>query len=217
MDTHSRYASLGFDSTKIGFGRRCGIVVVDFQRSLTDPSFPMGGGARIDAAVEATARLLAPARAAGLPVASCVTGYSSARDALRWKIADVENWILGTPGCDLDPRIHDPAYDTLVIKRAPSIFFQTGVSSFFTQEGVDTVIVTGCATSGCIRASVIDAFSHGFRVILPEECSGDHDAQTHAANLCDMGRRYADVMPLAEVLAHLESLPQAKTEAPVLP
>lgn len=209
MDMLSRYSALGFGTGQIGFGARCGVVVVDFQRSLTDPSFPIGGGPRIDAAVEATARLLAPARAAGLPVASCVTGYSSTRDALRWKIADVENWILGTPGCDFDPRILDPNYDTQVIKRAPSIFFQTGVSSFFTQEGVDTVIVTGCATSGCIRASVIDAFSHGFRVIIPEECVGDHDPQTHAANLGDMGRRYADVLPLGEVLAHLESLPQA--------
>ncbi len=201
------YADAGYGTGPLGFGRHCGIVVVDFQLGLTDPSLPMGNCPAIAAAVENTARLLAVARDAGLPVAVCITGYSGARDALRWKIGDVKNWIIGTDRCKPDPRIHNPAYDMLVVKRAPSIFFQTGVQSYFTQEGVDTVIVTGCSTSGCVRASAVDAFSHGFRVIVPRECTGDYDEATHARNLEDIARRYCDVVPLATVIAALAAQP----------
>lgn len=203
------FQAMGYGTQGIGFGRRCGVVVVDFQRSLTDPDFPMGGSAAISAAVDRTAELLSVVRAAGLPVATCYTGYSSARDALRWKIADVANWIHGSPGCEIDPRVYDAEYDTVFAKRAPSIFNETGVTGFFVQEGVDTVIVTGCVTSGCVRASVIDAFSAGFRVIVPEECCGDFDPAAHAANLADVGRRYCDVMSTAEVLAHLSGTARA--------
>lgn len=203
------YTDMGYGDQSIGYGRRCGVVVVDFQRSLTDPSFPMGSCKAISDAVDRTAKVLDAARAAGLPVATCYTGYSSARDALRWKIADVVNWIHGTPGCEIDPRVLDKDYDTVFAKRGPSIFFETGVSGFFVQEGVDTVIVTGCTTSGCIRASVIDAFSNGFRVIVPEDCCGDYDPQAHANNLADIGRRYCDVTGSAEVLSHLTALARA--------
>ena len=199
------FTDMGYGDHSIGFGGRCGVVVVDFQRSLTDPSFPMGDCPAISEAVDRTAELLAVARAQGLPVATCYTGYSSARDALRWKIADVVNWIHGSPGCEIDPRVYDKDYDTVFAKRAPSIFFETGVSGFFVQEGVDTVIVTGCVTSGCIRASVIDAFSNGFRVIVPQECCGDYDPGAHASNLADVGRRYCDVVGLADVIAHLRA------------
>lgn len=199
------FTDMGYGDTRIGFGRRCGVVVVDFQRSLTDPAFPMGSCQAISDAVDRTAEVLAVARAQGLPVATCYTAYSSPRDALRWKIADVVNWIHGSEGCELEPRIYDKDYDTVFVKRAPSIFFETGVNGFFVQEGVDTVIVTGCVTSGCVRASVIDAFSHGFRVMVPEDCCGDYSAQAHANNLADIGRRYCDVMTSVEVLAHLQA------------
>ncbi|QEW18676.1 Maleamate amidohydrolase [Marinibacterium anthonyi] len=203
------FSQMGYGDHSIGYGRRCGVVVVDFQRSLTDPSFPMGDCKAISDAVERTAEVLAMARAQGLPVATCYTGYSSARDALRWKIADVVNWIHGSPGCEIDARVFDKGYDTVFAKRAPSIFFETGVNGFFVQEGVDTVIVTGCTTSGCIRASVIDAFSHGFRVVVPEDCCGDYSAQAHANNLADIGRRYCDVTSSAEVLKHLSAAARA--------
>ncbi|CAN0588674.1 unnamed protein product, partial [Ectocarpus sp. 12 AP-2014] len=120
------FTDMGYGDRSIGFGRRCGIVVVDFQRSLTDPAFPMGQCPAISDAVDRTAELLAVARAQGLPVATCYTGYSSGRDALRWKVADVVNWIHGSPGCEIDPRVYDAGYDTVLAKRAPSIFFESG-------------------------------------------------------------------------------------------
>ena len=93
-------------------------------------------------------------------------------------------------------------------KGAPSIFFQTAAAPFFVRQNVDTIIVTGCTTSGCVRASVIDAFSYGFRVTVPEDCVGDVEEGPHVANLRDMGRRYADVLDLQACLEYIASLPR---------
>jgi maleamate amidohydrolase len=91
-----------------------------------------------------------------------------------------------------------------VCKKAPSIFFETGVSSYFVKERVDTVIVTGCNTSGCIRATAIDSFSHRFRTIMPEDCVGDIEEGPHRDNLRDIGRRYVDISTADACLAHLD-------------
>ena len=93
-----------------------------------------------------------------------------------------------------------------MIKSAPSIFFATPVHRYFTRHNVDTVIVCGCMTAGCVRASVVDSFSYGWRTIVPEECVGDVDQGPHDANLLDIRRRYADVLPLEEVMAYIEAL-----------
>jgi maleamate amidohydrolase len=106
----------------------------------------------------------------------------------------VHELIEGTPGTALDPRIAEAGPDVVLTKTAPSIFFATPAASILTREGVDTVIVTGCITSGCVRASIIDAFSLGFRVQVPEDCVGDHDEAAHRQNLADVGRRYADII-----------------------
>ncbi|MFQ5466674.1 MAG: isochorismatase family protein, partial [Kiloniellaceae bacterium] len=95
-------------------------------------------------------------------------------------------------------------YDVAVCKTGPSIFFQTPVMPFFVKERVDTVIVTGCVTSGCIRASVIDAFQFGFRTIVPEDCVGDHEEQPHNDNLRDVGRRYCDVTESGAAIDYIE-------------
>ena len=94
----------------------------------------------------------------------------------------------------------------MVCKTGPSIFFNTPVVSFFVKQRVDTVIVTGCNTSGCIRGSTIDSFTYGFRTIIPEDCVGDLDEQPHLDNLRDVGRRYADISSLAEVMEYLNSI-----------
>jgi maleamate amidohydrolase len=139
-------------------------------------------------------------------MACCYTAYSSARDAPLWKIPAVVNeFHHGHPSTELDGRIYDRAYDMVVCKNAPSIFFNTAVASYFIKDGVDTVIVSGCNTSGCVRASINDAFSYGFRVIVPEPCCGDVEEGPHRDNLRDVGRRYADVVELEEVLAYIET------------
>ncbi len=198
------YAERGYGDQPIGYGERPGIVVVDYQLAFTDPAFAMGGAPLIKRGLENTARLLEVARPLGVPVASCYMAYGSERELPYWKVKGCRELIVGHPGTALDPAIHDPDYDLVVMKGGPSIFFNTPVSDFFIKERVDTVIVTGCITSGCIRASVIDSFSHRFRTIVPEDCVGDHEEAPHRANLDDVNRRYADVTDCDEVIGYLE-------------
>lgn len=201
------YAARSYGSRKVGFGERPGIVVIDFQKAFTEAKYPLGGAPLVMRGVENTRRILQVARRQGIPVANCYTAYKSERDMPYWKVGMVhESFIHGDPSTELDPAIYEPDYDVVVCKTGPSIFFQTAVVPFFVKERVDTVIVTGCITSGCIRASTIDSFQWGFRTIVPEDCVGDHDEQPHKDNLRDVGRRYADISSSDEVLAYFEEL-----------
>ena len=201
------YKDIGFGAHSVGFGERPAIAVVDFQTGFTDPKYTLGGRPLVERAVQNTARLLTAARAANVPVATCYTSYTSERDAPYWKIPPVvEEFHHGHPSTELEPRIYDKNYDVVYCKTGPSIFFQTAITQYFVKERVDTVIIAGCNTSGCIRASVIDAFSYGFRVSVPEECVGDVEEGPHQANLMDVGRRYADIVALDDVLDYLETI-----------
>ncbi len=203
------YAARGYGGGSIGFGKRIGVAVVDFQLGFTDSRFPLGGAALTERAVRNTAILLSAARSAQLPVVSCYTAYHGVEDAPRWKVPPViEGLRHGVEATRLDPRIQDAEYDVVLCKSAPSIFFHTAAAPIFVRQGVDTIIVTGCTTSGCVRASVIDAFSYGFRVIVPEDCVGDVEQGPHVANLNDVGRRYADVVDLQTCLDHIAALPR---------
>lgn len=200
------YKARSYGDGDIGMKGKVGIVVVDFQLAFTDPAFPMGGAPMVVQAVENTARLLAVARSHNVPVISCFTAYTSERDMPHWKIAVVREQLrVGHPGTALDPRIVDKDYDVVIQKFGPSIFFQTIVVPFFVKEGVETVIVTGCTTSGCVRASVIDSFQWGFRTIVPEDCVGDHEEGPHKANLRDVGLRYADINTSEDVIAYIKA------------
>lgn len=199
------YRDIGYEATEIGFGERPGILVVDLQVGFTDPRFPLGGRPLVRRAVGNTARVLAAARRANLPVANCYTAYGSERDMLHWKIGPVrESFYEGAPCTEMEPRTADPDYDYIFRKSAPSIFFQTPVASFLTRNRVDTTIVMGCMTSGCIRASVVDSFSNGYRTMVPEDCVGDAEEGPHRDNLRDVGRRYADIVSSGRVLDYIE-------------
>lgn len=201
----SSYEDASYNAGEIGFGSRPAILVVDFQTAFTDPKYPLGGFQRIHDARDRTAELLDVARRCNVPVASCWTGYKSRQDMPHWKIGAVhDQFYWDHPSMELDQRIHDPEYDFAFCKSAPSIFFRTPLDTFLTKQGVDTVIVTGCTTSGCIRATVIDSFSYGYRTVVPEECAGDAEEGPHQDNLRDVGRRYADISTLADVSAYLE-------------
>jgi len=203
------YAERGYGSRPLGFGAKIGVVVVDFQRGFIDPEFPMGGAPMVDQAVRNTVPVIEAAKRSGLPVIACVNGYDSPRAAPHWKVAPVFDLLRGTPAVQLDPRIAAAGPDVTLMKSAPSIFFGTSAAAILTKERVDTVIVTGCITSGCVRASVIDAFSLGFRVMVPHDCVGDHDEAAHAQNLKDVERRYADVIDAATAIAAIEQWRQA--------
>lgn len=196
-----------YGALPVGFGERPAILVVDFQKGFTDPACVMGKSPRVHAARDRTVELLAHARRCQIPVASCYTAYHSARDVPRWKVGAVRQGFLeGSREAEMDDLIADPAYDYILRKTAPSIFFQTPLTGFLTKHGVDTVIVTGCVTSGCVRASVIDAFSSGYRTVVVEDCCGDPGKEEHEANLRDVGRRYADIVTSSDVVTYLDDI-----------
>jgi len=200
------YSRRSYGAIPVGTGEKPGIVVVDFQLGFTDPQYSLGGAPLVMRAVENTAKLLEVARKNGVPVAVCNTAYLNEREMPYWKITAVrETFLHSHPSTRLDPRIYQPDYDVAVTKKGPSIFFQTGVADYFTKERVDTVIITGCNTSGCIRGSALDSFSLRYRTLVPEDCVGDIEEQPHRDNLRDIGRRYVDVVDLAYCVDYLES------------
>ncbi|WP_428662205.1 isochorismatase family protein [Reyranella sp.] len=200
------YARRSYGAIPVGTGERPGIVVVDFQVGFTDPQYPLGGAPLVVRALHNTAKLLKVARRHGVPVAVCNTAYLNEREMPYWKITAVrETFLHSHPSTRLDPLIYDAAYDVHVTKKGPSIFFETGVANYFTKERVDTVIVTGCNTSGCIRGTALDSFSLRYRTLVPEDCVGDIEEQPHRDNLRDIGRRYVDVVDLAFCTDYLES------------
>ncbi|MDH3839807.1 MAG: isochorismatase family protein [Chromatiales bacterium] len=207
------YKEVGYEHGKTEFGTNPAILVVDLQLGFTDPRYPLGSLPMVDSATNCTAQLLHLARSRGVPVAKCYTAYHSERDMPRWKVRPVhEHFFYGDESLALDPRIHHESYDFTFCKNAPSMFFHTPLITFLAKHKVDTTIITGCVTSGCVRATTVDAFSYGFRVIVPPECVGDADEIPHRQNLIDVHRRYADVVSFDDVMEYL-----AKVDGPLTP
>ncbi len=202
-----RFDEVGYGDTRVGFGKRPAIVGVDMQVGFTRPEWPAGNSPYIHRAVENSAKLMNAARRLGIPVANCNVAWGSERDMQYWKVGLLYSGMFyGDPSTEFDKQIIDKDYDFWFTKSAPSAFFGTSLTSFLNKQEVDTVIVTGCTTSGCVRGTVNDSFSYGFRTIVPEECVGDMEEGPHWDNLRDVGRRYADVVKLSDVLEYLESL-----------
>jgi maleamate amidohydrolase len=190
---------------RVGFGRAPAVVVVDFVRAYTTPGAPLYAPAVVDA-VRATAPLLARARARELPVVYTQVLYS--KTALEGGVFVQKVPVLRTlvPGAELAaivPELAPHEQDVVLTKHYASAFFGTSLASLLTARRVDTLIVTGCSTSGCVRATAVDAMQHGFRVIVPRECVGDRAPEPHAANLFDIDSKYGDVMSLADVMEAL--------------
>ena len=202
------YRGVGYSTGEIGCGRKAAVLVVDWQTAFTDPRYALGGLERLHRARDETAQFLAVARGAGLPVAACYTAYCSTRDMPLWKVEAVrKEFFYGHPCTEMDPKIFD-ASDFTYCKNAPSMFFQTPLISYLVRENVDTVFVTGCTTSGCVRATIVDAFSYGFRVQVIADCCGDAEQGPHDDTLRDVGRRYADITDRARAEAWIRT--QAK-------
>lgn len=195
------YSAAGFGATTVGYGERMAILVVDFQRGFIDSKFTLGGSDLVARAVTNSEILLAEARRYQLPVIQAHQASCSERDMLNWKIpAVLTDFHVGREETELDARLYDPSYDVVVRKIGPSLLFQTPAIQHLIKERVDTVIVIGCNTSGCVRATIVDAFSYGFRVIVPEDCCGDVERGPHDDNLRDVNRRYADVVTMDDVI-----------------
>jgi maleamate amidohydrolase len=194
---------------RVGFGRVPALVVVDVQRGFTDPASPLGAVA--DTAIACIGGLAQAAHSAGIPVIYTVCVWHP--EATNWarKIPAQRTLIRGSVWTELDGRLSADPRDAVVEKHFASAFFRTGLDTLLTERGVDTVIVTGLTTAGCVRATVVDGCSHGFRVIVPAEAVADRDSASHAMSLADMDGRYADVLACDEVAAHLASSTDVST------
>lgn len=174
--------------------------------ALQTQSSSWGRSERIHAARDRTVPLLEAARRAQIPVACCFAGWQSAKDIQPWKVEALHHeFFVGSPALELDPAIVDVEYDFTFMKCAPSMFFQTPIIPFLNKHSVDTTIITGCVTSGCIRATAIDAFSYGYRTVVVDDCCGDPTYESHQANLTDIGRRYADIRQSEDILGYIDT------------
>ena len=211
---------------RMGFGRRPAVIVIDAQRYMVgaegdDARWPSSCGEIGRKAVAAIVDVVGVAQAARVPCfftrfelerdGSDIGVYGRKRDLL-----DSEHWCLaGTPGAELVPQLTPAPGDVVFVKKKPSGFHGTPLLGYLVDRGIDTVIVTGGATSNCIRASVFDASSYNFRTIVAQEAVFDRIPISHAISLFDMDRQFADVVPVADVVRYLEALAQSSAREAV--
>jgi nicotinamidase-related amidase len=189
-------------------GQRPGIVVVDFCRGFTDPQCPLGSDVTVE--VERTRGVLDAARRHGAFVVFTTISYDEGtRAATIWlrKVPSLAELTPGSPWVEIDDRLGRLESEPVVAKVGASAFFGTPVHAMLVTAGVDTVLVLGTTTSGCVRASVVDSVQHGFPTFLVTDCCADRSAGPHEANLFDMTAKYADGCTAEEVVRYLEGLP----------
>lgn len=195
---------------RFGFGRKPAIVNVDLQKAYTCVDEFATAYSTHPEQLACVNRLCALARAKHLPVVWTYVAYmASGEDCGVWgQRSDtpdsLQNIKVGSRRAEFDDRLDiDPVRDVILNKRMASAFHETNLPSILTFHRVDTVIVTGGSTSGCVRATVVDSLSHSYRTVVPEECVSDRHESPHFANLYDMAVKYADVLPVEEVIAYL--------------
>lgn len=214
MVTSSKTAREIFDEVRanpararFGFGEKLAIVNVDPQKSYTRPDlYPKTAYITDPRQMEHIDAISSAARAKGLPVVWTHVAYmANAADAGVWGTRtdtpdSLQNIKYGSQRTEFDDRVTiDDSVDAVYTKRMPSAFFETPLQSFLTWHKVDTVVVTGGSTSGCVRATAVDSLSYGYRTIVPIECVADKHESYHFANLTDLLIKYADVVPVSEV------------------
>jgi maleamate amidohydrolase len=190
-----------------GFGRRPALVVIDMTLGFTDPESPLA--CDLEGPVTQIQKLLDAARRTEIPIVFTTVAYRQSDKLTAAAFIDKVPALLtleaGTRWAEIDPRIVPQKTEPVLNKLFASGFFGTGLSSLLTAAGVDTLIITGASTSGCVRATAVDALQYGFRPVVPREAVGDRNEQAHEANLYDIDAKYGDVAPTQEVLEYLES------------
>jgi nicotinamidase-related amidase len=197
------YAQAGLGAS-VTLGSRPAVLVVDFSCGFTDPECALGSD--LTPQVEATRRLLDVARDRGLPVVFTTIGFdASLKDGGLWlqKVPTLGDLQLGGRWVEIDERLGRRDDETVIVKKGASGFFGTNLASVLVSQGVDTVLLCGATTSGCIRATAIDLLQYGWPTLVPRECVGDRARAPHEANLFDIHSKYADVVSLDDVLAYL--------------
>ncbi|TLS36250.1 isochorismatase family protein [Pseudalkalibacillus caeni] len=189
-------------------GERPAVVVVDFIKGFTDPQCKLGSN--LDEEVNNTKKLLDAARSKKLPIIFTTVVYEPHfldGGYFIEKVPALKNLTAESEWIKVDERLErrDDS-EPLITKKYASSFFGTSLSSILAYHRVDTLIVTGCTTSGCVRATVVDALQYGFKPIVPEECVGDRSEQAHRANLNDIQTKYGEVIGIDYLLDFLKAL-----------
>ena len=209
------YRAAGFGKPS-GIGERPVLLIIDVQyRTVGSHSmpfwdavqeYPTSCGEVGWAAVDRIMPLLRLFRDKGLPVIYPHVAPKRAYDAGR--LADKVPTIMAIPekGYEFVKDVAPKEGEILVAKRHPSAFFGTSLLSYLIDRGVDTLVITGCTTSGCVRATVVDAFSYNFKVLVPEDCVYDRSRVSHAVNLFDIAEKYGDVMTVSEAMRQIRNL-----------
>jgi maleamate amidohydrolase len=198
----------GFHGRGAGLGERPALVVVDISVGFTNPESPLA--CDLEHVVDAVGLLVAAARRADVPVVYTTVAYDEEgkRRAAAFieKVPALLTLEAGSRWVEIDPRIAPQPGEPVLRKLHASAFFETELAGLLAAAGCDSVIVAGASTSGCVRATAVDALQHGYRTVVPREAVGDRNADAHEANLYDIDAKYGDVVPLAETLAQLEEL-----------
>ncbi len=194
---------------RIGFGRRPALLLIDFMQGYTTPGAPLYAP-DVVTAVEQAAGLLEQARRLGIPVVHTNIRYQPGNfaDGGIWvrKAPVMKDMVEGNPFAEFCVPVAPREGEPVVSKQYASAFFGTSLASLLHAQGVDTVVLAGCSTSGCIRASAVDAVQHGFRTIVVRECVGDRHPAPHEANLFDIDSKYGDVVSRQEAMEQLARL-----------
>ena len=201
------YAQAGLGAS-VTLGSRPAVLVIDFSCGFTDPECSLGSDST--EAVEQTKRVLDAARAKGLPVIFTTIGFDpSLKDGGLWmqKVPSLADLQIGGKWVEIDPRLEPRNDETIVMKKGASGFFGTNLASILVSQGVDTVVLCGATTSGCVRATAIDLLQYGWPTIVPRECVADRAQAPHEANLFDIQAKYADVVSVEEALEYVAGVP----------
>lgn len=213
------YAEIKANPTRkrFGFGRLPALINIDLQKAYTCVGEFATAYETDPRQIDYVNELAAEFRARNFPVVWTYVAYlASGEDCGVWGTRSdtpdsLQNIKVGSRRAEFDDRLTiDHARDIIVNKRMASAFFETNLGSIFTFRGVDTVVVTGGSTSGCVRATVVDSLSRSYRTIVPEECVADKHESPHFANLYDMAIKYADVLSVQETLEQLRRLAPAQ-------
>ncbi|VVN73045.1 N-carbamoylsarcosine amidohydrolase [Pseudomonas fluorescens] len=199
----------GVWGNRIGFGQRPALLMVDFMQGYITPGAPLYAPGVVSAVTESEA-LLATARSAGIPVIHTNIRYHPGHFANggMWvkKAPVMKDMVEGNPLAAFCPQVLPLDEEVVLSKQYASSFFGTSLAPMLQAQGIDTLILAGCSTSGCIRATAVDAVQHGFRTIVVRQCVGDRHEAPHEANLFDIDSKYGDVVSKQEVLTYLNSL-----------
>ncbi|MGQ6472276.1 N-carbamoylsarcosine amidohydrolase [Serratia sp. IR-2025] len=194
---------------RIGFGRRPALLAIDFMQAYTTEGAPLFAPGVVSA-VEESRELLACARRTGIPVIHTHIRYHAGHfaDGGLWvkKAPVMKDMVAGNPLAAFCPPVAPLADEVVLSKQYASAFFGTALAPLLVAQGIDTLLMIGCSTSGCIRASAVDAVQHGFRAMVVRECVGDRHPGPHEANLFDIDSKYGDVVHKREALDYLNLL-----------